>query len=53
MTSSFSSANRGVEDFYADTKTLTYGTHKPSNEAVEKMVNDLEKQLVCLFFVFF
>ena len=33
------------EDFYADTKSLIYGTHKPSKQAVDKMVEDLEKQM--------
>jgi len=40
----------GDEDFYATTSTLTYGTHKPSREAVEKMTNDLEKQYVLYVF---
>lgn len=35
----------GEEDFYATTKTLTYGTHKPSREAVDKMATDLDKQV--------
>lgn len=38
--------SRGEENFYADTSTLTYGTHKPTNEAMERMVTDLEKQIV-------
>ncbi len=33
------------EDFYADAGTLSYGTHKPAPEAVDKMVKDLEKQV--------
>jgi hypothetical protein len=35
--------NRG-NDFYADTSTLTYGTHKPTPDAMSKMVTDLDKQ---------
>ncbi len=34
------------EDFYATSKTLTYGTHKPDKHQVEKMAEDLEKQSV-------
>lgn len=34
------------EDFYATTQTLTYGTHKPSATAVDKMVQDLDKQVM-------
>jgi hypothetical protein len=36
--------SRGDEDFYASTNSLSYGTHKPTKEAVDKMTNDLEKQ---------
>lgn len=32
------------DDFYATTSTLTYGTHKPAPSAVDKMVEDLNKQ---------
>jgi hypothetical protein len=32
------------QDFYATTRTVAYGTHKPSTEAVDKMAGDLEKQ---------
>lgn len=32
------------DDFYATTQTLTYGSHKPSATAVDKMVQDLDKQ---------
>jgi len=35
----------GEDDFYANTKTLVYGSHKPTNEAVDKMCADLEKQV--------
>jgi len=32
-------------DFYADTTTLSYGTHKPSSKAIDSMVSDLDKQI--------
>jgi pre-mRNA-splicing factor SYF2 len=32
------------EDFYANKQTLTYGTHKPSQIAIDKLTNELEKQ---------
>lgn len=44
---------RKEEDFYADSKSLAYGTHKPSREAVDKMVGDLEKQCVENFLFMF
>lgn len=33
------------EDFYATTSTLTYGTHTPAPSAVDRMVDDLNKQV--------
>lgn len=35
----------GDEDFYATSKSLAYGTHRPDPKSVDKMVKDLTKQV--------
>ncbi|CAF0763000.1 unnamed protein product [Didymodactylos carnosus] len=34
------------EDYYATTSTLIHGTHKPSESAINRMTEDLEKQVL-------
>lgn len=32
------------EDFYPTTNSLIYGTHTPTKEGIDRMVEDVEKQ---------
>lgn len=32
------------EDFYPTSNSLIYGTHTPSKEGIDRMVEDVEKQ---------